>query len=63
MTEYKAKFTCDRCEFHGKDNHALKTHEKSKKHTNMLNGIVKKVKPVKEKLFKQDNSQCFLRKK
>ena len=48
MTEYKAKFTCDRCEFHGKDNHALKTHEKSKKHTNMLNGIVKKVKPVKE---------------
>lgn len=48
MTEYKAKFTCDRCEFHGKDNHALKTHEKSKKHANMLNGIVKKVKPVKE---------------
>jgi hypothetical protein len=48
MTEYKAKFSCDRCEFHGKDTHALKTHETSKKHHAMLDGIVKKEKKVKD---------------
>lgn len=53
MTEYKAKFSCDGCEFHGKDTHALKTHEKSKKHINMLNGIVKNEKKIKEE--KQTN--------
>lgn len=48
MTEFKAKFSCFRCEFHGKDTHALKTHESSKKHHAMLEGKIKSEKKVKD---------------
>lgn len=51
MTESTTKFSCDLCDFHGKDNHALKVHKTSKKHLRKI-GEIKPVEQKPEKVAK-----------